>query len=157
MSNADSLSESDSTGGNEMNAMRTILVGTDFTPDSDRAFSKACEIAQGMGERVHLLHVVERVDEPDSADPDTQKFYAALTVLSEVKLETEKTANQRPVAVTHSVEIGPRVETIQRVADELEADLIVLGRSPRNEDNTFRFGVSQRVAWFSTRPVLLVP
>lgn len=53
--------------------------------------------------------------------------------------------------------IGPRVETIQKIADELETDLIVLGRSSRGLDNPFRFGVSQRVAWASTRPVLLVP
>lgn len=137
--------------------MRTILVGTDFSENSDRAFDKACEIAQHMGERVHLLHVVEPVDDPDSQDPETQEFYAALTSRSEARLAAEQAANTRPVQVTCSVEIGPRVPTLLRVAEELQADLLVMGSQPWTEDTPPRLGVSQKVALTCPRPVMLVP
>jgi nucleotide-binding universal stress UspA family protein len=137
--------------------MNTILVGTDFGQASDRAFEKACEIAQRMGERVHLLHVLEPVDEPNSEDPETQEFYARLTERSEAKLAAEKAGNERPVHVTCSVEIGSRAPTIARVADEIGADLIVLGSQPLREDAPPRLGVSHRIALTSNRPVLLVP
>lgn len=137
--------------------MRTVLVGTDFSKGSDRAFAKACELAQKMGERVHLLHVVEPVDDADSPDPDTQKFYDELLARSEVKLEAEMIENSRPVEVTCSVEIGHRAPTIHRVAEALGADLVVLGSNPLKEDSMNRLGVGHRVALTSTRPVLLIP
>lgn len=137
----------------------TILVGTDFSKESDRAFEKACEIARSTGGRVHLLHVVEPVDEPDSPDPDTQKFYDALIEIAKVKLEAEvAAAHAPPVEVTCAVEIGPRVETLLRVGKALEVAMIALGSQPMKDDGQpKRLGVSHRVALSSQMPVLLVP
>lgn len=137
--------------------MRILLVGTDFSEVSDRAFAKACEIAQSMGEKVHLLHVLEPVDDPDSPDPDTQDFYRQLTESSQAKLQNEMAANKRPIEVSCGVEIGRRAEVLQRVAEELGADLLVLGSKPLTEDSPRRLGVSHKIALTSARPVLLVP
>ena len=43
------------------------------------------------------------------------------------------------------------------VADQEEADLLVLGTHPMDEGDRPRGSTSQRVSWFSRRPVLLVP
>lgn len=137
--------------------MQVLLVGTDFDNGSDRAFARACEIAQGLGERVHLLHVVEPVDEPGSSDPDTEEFYNRLTAISQAKLQSEMAANKRPIKVTCSVEIGHRVEVLRKVADELDADLVVLGSQPLAIDGEPRLSTAHRFALTSKRPVLLVP
>ena len=49
--------------------MKTILVGMNFSPSSDKALGKACDLARLMQAQVVLLHVLEPVDDPDSQDP----------------------------------------------------------------------------------------
>jgi nucleotide-binding universal stress UspA family protein len=137
--------------------MGTILVGTDFSANSDRAFDKACEIAQGGGQKVHLLHVVEAIDDADSPDPDTKKFYEALIEASRVKMEAEIAANRRAIEVTYSVEIGPRASTILEMADTLGAEMVAVGSVARTAESQHRLGVGHCVALTSKRPVLLVP
>jgi nucleotide-binding universal stress UspA family protein len=137
--------------------MRILLVGTDFSESSTRAFAKACEIAEAMGEKVHLLHVLEPVDDPDSGDPETREFYRQLTERSHAKLQDELATNTRPVEVTTGVMIGRRVQVLRQVAEQLPADLLVLGSKPLSEDAPPRLGVSHQLALTSARPVLLVP
>jgi universal stress protein A len=42
-----------------MGAIKTLLVPTDFAPPSTRALGYACELADALGARLHILHVVE--------------------------------------------------------------------------------------------------
>ena len=135
---------------------RILLVGTDFSPSSDRAFAKACELGQSLGAGVHLLHVLEPVDEPGSEDPETQDFYASLTTRSMDKLAIEIAKNTRPVQVECSVVVGPRDRRILEVAEELDAEIVVLGSLPISADSR-RLAISHRVAVTAVRPVLLVP
>lgn len=136
--------------------MQTILVGTDFGEASGRAFALACEMAQSMDHNVHLLHVVEKIDDEEAPDPDTQEFYATLTDKSKAKLQAELETNTRGIRVTCSVEIGHRAAAIHQVAESMNAKIVVLGSQPRTADSQ-RLGVSHCVALVSTRPVLLVP
>ena len=140
-----------------MDKTPVVLVGTDFGAESDRAFAKACEIAHALNATVHLIHVVEPVDELNSTDDDTLKFYSAVSMLSELKLEAELRHNQRPVNVSSEVKVGQRARTLQQSAEELGAELVVLGHRPRAAESTERLGVSHAVALASARPVLLVP
>ncbi|MHB8766836.1 MAG: universal stress protein [Deferrisomatales bacterium] len=43
--------------GTRPRAFRRIVVGTDFTPASKRAFRKGLELARDLGAELHLLHV----------------------------------------------------------------------------------------------------
>ena len=85
-----------------METQNIILVGTDFSPSSDRAFAKACAIARHTGERIHLLHVVEPVDEPGSQDRETQEFYTKLTQISEAKFQEQEADQGAIISLTHS-------------------------------------------------------
>lgn len=135
--------------------MKTILVGTDFSEGSDKAFGKACEIAQSVGSAVHLLHVLEPVDDPGSTDPETQDFYAKLERASREKLESTM-AQCASLECESSVRVGARYQVILEKAEELDADLIVLGSQPISQESR-RIGTSHRVAMTSGRAVLLVP
>ena len=113
-------------------------------------------MAQLMGARLHMLHVLEPVDDPDSKDPETQRFYHELETRSREKLESAMQPHLGgSVEITSDVRIGPRHLTILEVADELEAELVVLGSHPVDEEQ--RIGTSHRVAVTSRRIVLLVP
>lgn len=137
--------------------MKTILVGMNFSPSSDKALSTAYDMARLMGSQVHLLHVLEPVDEPDSNDPETQRFYLELEQSSREKLDAAIQPHMGgPVEITSTIRIGPRHLTILEVANEVEADLVVLGSHPMS-DHSQRIGTSHRVAVTSNRTVVLVP
>lgn len=136
--------------------MKTILVGTDFTPRSEKAFAKACELAQTLGATIHLLHVLEPVDEPGSSDPETQEFYAKLEEGSKTKMASLVELAGLTVQLTTSVRIGPRHQLIVEIAEEIQAEMIVLGSHPLTEEAA-RIGPGHRVAVTARRPVLLVP
>ena len=133
--------------------MKTILVGTDFSAGSDRALATASGFVASGGS-VHLLHVLEPVDDPDSDDPDTQTFYRELEQKSQQKLADQ--LSRSGLKAHSSVHVGARHLTLMEVAEELDADLIVLGSRPMGPDSKL-LSVSHKVALTSTRPVLLVP
>ena len=135
--------------------MKKILVGTDFGDSSRKALKFAKDLAQRYQATIHLLHVLEPVDEPDSQDPETAAFYAKLEKASEEKfrLALEEVQDTK---VASQVRVGPRHPTILAVAQENQADLIVLGSHALKPDEQ-RIGTSHRVAITSPVPVLLVP
>lgn len=135
--------------------MKTILVGTDFGDSSRKALKFAKELAEKDQATIHLLHVLEPVDEPDSQDPETAAFYAQLEAASEEKFRLALEEIRGSTAVTQ-VRVGPRHPTILAVAQEEQADLIVLGSHALQPDEQ-RIGTSHRVAITSPVPVLLVP
>ena len=135
--------------------MNLILLGTDFGEDAVKAQAKAAHIAKATGAKLHFLHVLEPVDDPDSQDPETQEFYRKLEESSKKKLD-EATASLPDVETESSIAIGHRHPTILACAARLNADLIVLGSRPIEAESQ-RFGTSHRVAVTSHIPVLLVP
>lgn len=135
--------------------MKLILVGTDFSEGSAKAQQRATELAKATGATLHLLHVLEPVDEPDSEDPETQDFYTKLETTSREKLR-KAAADISGIDLGYSTEIGHRHPTILEVAEKLDADMIVLGSNPMEPDSK-RIGTSHRVAVTANRPVLLVP
>lgn len=136
--------------------MRVVLVATDFTELSERAESQARELAQSLNARLHFVHVVEPIDDPEDTDEETREFHRSLEVRASERLK-ERAGRQVGLSVSYSVVLGHRPHSILRVADEEEADLLVLGTHPMGEGDVPRGSTSQRVSWFSRRPVLLVP
>ena len=60
------------------------------------------------------------------------------------------------MAISSEIRIGPRHLTILQVANEVEAELVVLGSHPMSDESQ-HIGTSHRVAVTSSRPVVLVP
>lgn len=136
--------------------MRVVLVATDFSEVSERAEGRAGELARSMEARLHLVHVVEPIDDPEQADEETREFHRSLEVRAS-RLLQERIGQWTGLSVTYSVVLGHRPQSILRVADQEEADVLVLGTHPVGEGEQPRGSTSQRVSWFSRRPVLLVP
>ncbi len=136
--------------------MRVVLVATDFTEVSGRAEDRASELARSLNARLHMLHVVEPIDDPEESDEDTRGFHHDLQVRASEMLQ-QRVGRLSGLAVSYSVVLGHRPQSILRVADQEEADLLVLGTHPMDEGDRPRGSTSQRVSWFSRRPVLLVP
>ncbi len=136
--------------------MRVVLVATDFTEVSERAEDRAGELARSLNARLHMLHVVEPIDDPEDSDEETREFHLCLQERASELLQ-QRVVRMVGLSVSYSVVLGHRPQSILRVADQEEADYLVLGTHPMDEGDRLRGSTSQRVSWFSRRPVLLVP
>ncbi len=130
--------------------MKTILVATDFSTRADRAMRRATLLAKRHGGRVVLLHVVDS-DRPDSLVSHEHRF--AEKLLRDLAGTMHRIDG---VKCEYRLVVGTPDEAIVRAAEELDADLIVLGpHRPRSVGDMFTGTTVERVVRTSSRPVLV--
>lgn len=156
--------------------IKTILYAADLGEMSLPAFLRAAGEAVRHGAQLHVLHVVDASSTSASkligsymADAELQALRAdGIRHLKEMLVEridsfiADQLADNivlphRPLPL---VEEGRPCETIIRVADAIDADLIVLGTRTRTHTILGRFFVgstAQSVLQLSDRPLLIVP
>jgi nucleotide-binding universal stress UspA family protein len=115
-----------------METVRTILHPTDFSARSARAFELACSLAQQHAAKLVVLHVVEvpmvvpggvmTPPPPVVPEDEWQRLKA--------QLEAIRPTNTA-IAVEHRMVAGDVSTGVLQVADEVKADLIVLGTHGR--------------------------
>ncbi len=109
-----------------------ILVPTDFSEHSDRAFRQALDIAKEYHAAVYLLHVVPDVQRCviDYCLSDVQaediEQRAKDTAMSLLKKQIENFPQSKDVEVVADVAKGPTSEEILRTESEKGVDLIVI-------------------------------
>jgi universal stress protein A len=143
-----------------MSAFKTILVPIDFSPGSVAAARRANELAALFDSRVHLLHVVAPPEVPLSA---VEPFCGELwdihkpTRMEALDRLATLVAEQRfdPFTTTGVVRTGGAEQVISAYADEVKADLIVMGI---HGDHTQPVGeVVERVLGRTHCAVLAIP
>lgn len=140
-----------------------ILVPMDFSAQSDLALQYAMELSGRLGASLHLLHVVEQPLVPASWSaeiyvPDLAALEAGLIAEAERLLTINRTlAEGQHLKVETSVVTGPAATTIIGVADNVGADLIVMGTHGRTGlSHLFMGSVAERVVRLAPCPVLTV-
>ena len=113
---------------------RHILLAVDFSPESEQVVKRALELKQRCGARLSLLHVVEYLPMAYSGDlglPDDCDLEQEL--LEVAKRQMAVTGERMDVTLEdRHIEIGGTGHTILRLAEEVRADLIVLGSHGRH-------------------------
>lgn len=135
-----------------MRSLRTLLLATDFGHASKAVAVVTVRLARVFGTRVTPLHVVD-VDS-DSALIDYFRRQVGqlmmeplVTMLAEEKIEAA-----HPVVLT-----GPVVDQVLRKADEIDADLIVVGAGEPRDDGTVAPGpIAEAVIQQARQPVLAI-
>jgi nucleotide-binding universal stress UspA family protein len=126
-----------------------ILVATDFSTRSDRALRRATMLARAHGTALSLVHVV------DSDQP--AHLIRAQTTASTVTLRdvarTITDFDRVPADVV--VQVGDVFSGILDAADEVAADLVVLGAHRRQLRDIFIGTTADRVIAHSRIPILL--
>ena len=136
--------------------MQKILVGYDDTDPSKRALDRAAELATAFDAKVvvtsvaPLLHGAARsvgpVDPSDSPAMHEEQLKHAAAALSEKGITPEL------IPAT-----GDPAAAIARLADEVEADLVVVGtREPGVVERVMHASVSRQVARRVHRDILIV-
>lgn len=135
--------------------VRTILHPTDFSEPSQAAWQVACALARVYGARIVALHVVYPVSvaytEVIPTEAIQQQIASGRDALEQLQpTETGLTLEKR-------LETGDPVEVILRVAQELPADLIVVGSHGRTGLARLLMGsVAEQVVRRASCPVLVV-
>jgi nucleotide-binding universal stress UspA family protein len=144
-----------------------ILVGVDFSPESDVAVRQAVEIARRQDAEVVLCHVALTVELPPVGPSPDERVLAALDTYrsglareierdrAELVALRERLDGQGPV-ISHVLAEGFPDEAIGTSAWRLGADLIVIGTHGRGGLRWFPLGgVAQRVVRHSAADVLV--
>jgi nucleotide-binding universal stress UspA family protein len=143
---------------------RRIIVGTDPSDQALHAAHVAAEIARNFQARVTLLSVCDTTERPHCHEiiPDVLPFIEdrariGKAVHLQALRRTGQVLKEMGVPYTSRCESGPPVETIVRVAQEQQADLIVLGSRGLSGLQRLLLGsVSEGVLSHAHCPVLVV-
>lgn len=142
---------------------RRILCAADLTESSDRTLAMALSVASENDAHITLLHVVEVI--PDEQGRD---LYLAVPEIGPLRRDLVEHARARlreavPDAARDFCDVSERVETgsawrgILRVADEMNADLIVMGAHAGGALGRMFFGsTSSHVVRRAACPVLVI-
>jgi nucleotide-binding universal stress UspA family protein len=142
-----------------MTKFDTILLAVDLSEQSDRAVGVAAELAALSGGTVHLLHLRE-IDVIVGKSGGTFELETDEDVGSLVQKETSTLA-QRGVKTTVDVRRAHKSDTartIVEVADEIDADVVVMGSRGESPFTALMLGsTTYKVLHATHRPVLVTP
>ncbi|MCO4772378.1 MAG: universal stress protein [Deltaproteobacteria bacterium] len=148
---------------------KRILVPSDFSECSERALLTALAFAIRFDSEVHLLHVTDRPGSKayEANEATAEKMAALETDENALKQAYESAADRaeeetglpglKDKAVHFIVSGGDPAEEIVRVAEEVHADLIVLGTHGRTSVKDFFVGsTAERVVKRANCAVLAI-
>jgi nucleotide-binding universal stress UspA family protein len=132
-------------------SIRSVLVGTDGSSVATAAVAFAAELAKDTGARLVVASAVGLLD--TEHDPGRHKSLRA-------QLEGGWTAPARSLGITPETVLrdGHPVQVLLEVADEIDADVVVVGSRGFGGFPQMLLGsTSTQLAQHSRRPVLIVP
>lgn len=116
-----------------MTSYQRILVAVDLSPDSDQVCVRAREVAKKYTAKLHLLHVVEYIP----VEPMGEALLPSVEVSDD--LVASATTRLQSLATEHQLGDAPRVVRVGNIkaelvqyAEEINADLVVLGSRERH-------------------------
>ena len=143
---------------------RSIVVGTDGSETAGRAVDRAVELAREAGCKLHLVTAhepvsIRRIQQQLAEVPDELRAIAAIQDEAEQQLEQVASGlrSEHGVEVeTHSLE-GDAADAILRIAEQYEADLIVIGNRGMQGARRFLLGsVPNKVSHHAPCDLLIV-
>jgi nucleotide-binding universal stress UspA family protein len=132
--------------------LQSILLATDFRPASRDVATAAVRLASAFGSRVTLLHVLEPVPTWPLALQEERELVA-----QRLGTFSDQLAAQQVVVAESVIAVGPPADTIVRKAQEIDADLILIGAGERSRVEQFSAApVAEAVLERAPQPVLAV-
>jgi nucleotide-binding universal stress UspA family protein len=145
-----------------MKTISKILAPVDFSDASLRALDDAIDLAAKLGASVVVMHAYEIPVVgllPEGAIIATAEQAARIASIAEDSLrETVESRANRGVKIESVLREGPAWQEIDAVADQIGADLIVLGTHGRRGILRALLGnVAEKVVRTAHQPVLTIP
>ncbi len=112
-------------------AIKRILIPTDFSETANLALEHAVKMARLLDSEITLLHVVSsfafRVNLPEMEFDETQEAKLAGVIESKLNKIADEISQKEGVKVSTLITSGRVREEVVRVAEEIYADIIILG------------------------------
>ena len=139
--------------------MQAVVVGTDGSPNAEAAVRRATEIAKGGGAVLHLVSAYpddptysETISSSAKRDPINLREVAE-SVLTRMERNIESEGVE---VITHARE-GDPADVILDVAEEQDADLIVVGARGATGLKRFLLGsVPGKLSHYANRDLMIV-
>jgi nucleotide-binding universal stress UspA family protein len=113
-----------------MKPIRSILAAVDFSENSDQALGAAIDLAKQTGAELHVVHALDLpipIFNPYAISiPDALLTQAREEATRRLREAVEKVGKAGVKAKSHLTEV-PAAPAIARLAEELGADLVVMG------------------------------
>jgi universal stress protein A len=139
---------------------KTILVATDFSEHADQALQYAADLAMVMDATIHLVHVIGI---PPMGIPEMGVAYSSVMMETTTKhaqaaLDTRAARYRDRVSIAPArLEVGDARDVIDSVAEQIGADLIVMGTHGRRGLRRVVLGsVAESVVRSAPCPVLTI-
>jgi nucleotide-binding universal stress UspA family protein len=139
-----------------------VLCAVDFLPSSLTALDHALQLAGQVNGRIEVLHILETAGDEEAIGLrhfSVPEYHAAREheALGDLRRHVPERA-RRWCAVHERVATGHPGWTLLRVAEEMQADLIVMGSGDRYHLRSMWLGgATDRVIQMAHAPVLIVP
>ena len=135
-----------------------LVVGTDGSENAAAAMSWVADFAGRVGARVVAVHTFEPLVHLGDAPPPVDFSALRQKALDRLLHDWCSPLRALPVEFEALVLEGDPAQVLADVADERDADLIVVGKRGLNVVKSLLLGsTSTRLAQISTRPVVIVP
>jgi len=143
-----------------MKEIKPVLCPVDFSPGSEKAAAHGRALAQALGAELHLMHAYQLplYALPDGGLVAGPEFVEQVSTAAQTSLDELAAANRTEglVIKTHVTDGVPHLEIV-RMAETLEADLVVMGTHGRTGLRHMLMGsVAERVVRTAPMPVLTV-
>lgn len=116
-----------------MSSYKRILVGLDLSEEASQVLQRAADIGKACGAELSLTHIIEPLTFAYGGDIPMDLSEVQEQLQSQAKEQIAKAAAKIDVpAERQHVVLGQPAAEIHRLADELEADLIVIGSHGRH-------------------------
>lgn len=137
-------------------ALKRILVPVDFSDLSEKSLHYAVSFARQFNSEIYLLHVVEIIPTPEVVVAESASLNAKLRQQAEEQLSGWRKGTGIP-SVFSRIEDGIPYREIVRMADEINAELIILGtQGRRGLSRLFVGSTAERVVRHAPCPVMVV-
>jgi len=135
--------------------IRNILVGYDESAPARRALSLAEDLAGRYGARVILVTVLQPLDLPVDVMSPTETHVVGARRALDREADRIRAQGKRVVAF---VEVGEPARTLFEIAERLDIDMTVLGRSGKGALARLMMGsVTTSLLHRSTKPLVVAP
>ncbi|MEO5603858.1 MAG: universal stress protein [Cyclobacteriaceae bacterium] len=141
--------------------MKRILVPCDFSKASQEAFKMAVGLAAKANGKITVLHVIyiSTIYDPNSIGDAgfSQPFFDTMEEDAEKAFEKLKKEHSKNTPIELETTVGGLIESITRVTEEKNIELVVMGTSGSSGIEEFVIGSNtEKIVRFSKVPVLAV-
>jgi len=137
--------------------MKSIVVGTDGSDTATQALVKACDLAKTTGAKLHIVSAYVPVGGARIGGEAGGRMVGPDVQVDAVLQDAAGTVHARGVEVESHARKGDPADALLTVADEQDADLIVVGNRGMTGAKRFLLGsVPDKISHHASCSVLIV-